>query len=176
VTNPNDPHNPIMAYKDNEPIPPAMFEDERFAELNAELFDRYIDMRINGHHPQVILGKVFGPENDGNGSHLRVTHLERNPYYIRNFEARMRNFKVNEVWNANISLHETLKMYRDPMNKCGTRLSALRELNIMVGIVIVDENGKTKAGRSLADFYADAESLKNPPKAPKESKEDGEKA
>lgn len=160
----------------NDPIPPYMFEDARFAELNQELFDRYIELRIRGHHPQIILGKVFGPENDGNGSHLRVRHLERNPYYMRNFEARLASVKTSELWNPNIALFETLSMYRDPSNKCGTRAAMLKELNIMVGIVIVDENGKTKAGRSLADFYSEADTLKNPPKAPAPAKKEGEKA
>jgi len=128
-----------------------MFGDRRFAELNKEQFDQYVEYKVNGYHSHVAFQRVFGDEYTN--PHLRIEFTEHNPYYRDRFKARLAEIKVDELWNTKTSLNELLAMARNPFAKDSTRLNAMKELNIMVGIVVVDENGKTKAGRSLDDFY-----------------------
>ncbi|WP_217478297.1 hypothetical protein, partial [Staphylococcus aureus] len=59
-----------------------------------------------------------------------------------------------DLWNPKTALHELLQMVRDPTVKDSSRLSAIKELNVLAEITFVDESGKTRVGRGLADFYA----------------------
>ena len=139
---------------DHSVVPPAMFGDREFAELNKDKFDEYTEYRVHGIHCTVAFRRVFGEEYMDSVSHIRVELTEHNPYFREQFLRRLKAIKVEELWDAKSSLNELLGMAQNPFAKDSTRLNAMRELNIMVGIVIVDENGKTKAGRNLEDFYA----------------------
>jgi hypothetical protein len=142
--------------KFKEPEPPWLFGDEDFTILYREKFDLYVEYRIRGFHSTLALGKAFGSENAIGGDNTaqeRVFHLEANQYYIDRFEARLKEIQMDELWNAKTSVHEMLSLLRSPFTKDTTQLAAAKELNVVFGITIVDENGKTKAGRSLADFY-----------------------
>ncbi len=134
-------------------VPPSMFGDRAFAELNTEQFDAYVEYRVRGYHSHVAFRRVFGEEYMDNTSHIRIELTEHNAYVRAKFKERLAAIKVEELWDTKTSLNELLSMARNPFAKDSTRLNAMKELNIMVGIVVVDENGKTKAGRNLSDFY-----------------------
>lgn len=133
-----------------ENIAPKAFADEAFAELNSEAFDMYVEYRVKGHHAQTSFIKVFGEDTR---SHLICEYIEHNPYYQRKFKQRLKDIKIEELWDAKMAVNELLATIKNPYFKDSTRLNAIKELNILIGITVVDENGKTKAGRSLADFY-----------------------
>jgi len=138
---------------DNPIAPPKMFGDVKFAEANSGIFDAYVEYRVRGYHAHVAFRRVFGEDYMDSVSHIRIEMTEHNPYFKEHFERRLKEIKVEALWDTKTSLHELLSMARNPFAKDSTRLNAMKELNILVGIVVVDENGKTKAGRSLDDFY-----------------------
>jgi hypothetical protein len=146
----------MLFIMDSTTIPlatPKMFGDVKFAELNADLFNAYAEYRVKGYHSHVAFRRVFGEDYMDPVSHVRIEMIEHNEYHKARFNKRLKEIKTEELWDAKVALNELLSMARNPFAKDSTRLNAMRELNILVGIVIVDENGKTKAGRSLADFY-----------------------
>lgn len=132
---------------------PSMFGDRDFAELNQEQFDAYVEYKVQGHHAHVAFRRVFGEMYMDSVSHVRIELTEHNPYVRERFAKRIREVKVSEVWNDKIAVNELLSMARNPFAKDSTRLNAMRELNVLIGITVIDENGKTKAGRNLNDFY-----------------------
>lgn len=139
------------AYFDS--IPASTYAEEQFAELNKAYYDRYVEHRVRGYTAYQSMSKVFGLKAMSQVTFEIAEKLEANPYYIRRFDERLKAIKVEELWNVKTSLHELLCIARSPLSKDSTRLNAVKELNVMVGIVVVDENGKTKAGRTLEDFY-----------------------
>lgn len=146
-----------MSTRDEDGIdkrPPFLFADESFAIVHKDLFDQFIEYRIHGYHSSVCFKRVFGAENYDSNAHMRIENLEHNPYYKRRFAQRLEEVKTSELWNTKISINELLSSARNPFAKDSVRLNAIKELNVMCGITVVDESGKTKAGRSLEDFYA----------------------
>ena len=138
---------------DNELVPPKQFGLVSFAEANAEVFNAYVEYRVKGYHSHVAFRRVFGEDYMDSVSHIRIEMVEHNDYFRAQFARRLKEIKVEELWETKTALHELLSLARNPFAKDTTRLNAMKELNILVGIVVVDENGKTKAGRSLDDFY-----------------------
>jgi len=134
-------------------VPPSHFGDEDFAVENKKYFDSYIEYRVRGYHPHVAFRRVFGDEYMDSNSPQRIEMTEHNPYFRRRLGERLKEIKIEELWETKTSIHELLSMARNPFAKDTTRLNAMKELNVLVGITVVDESGKTRAGRSLADFY-----------------------
>jgi hypothetical protein len=132
---------------------PRMFGEEKFAELNKDHFDAYIEYRVRGYHASVAFTRIFDEVN-AQHAQLAAEFLEHNPYYQRRFKERLEAIKLEKLWDTKISVHELLSVARNPFARDSTRLNAMKELNIMYGITIVDENGKTQRGKGLADFYA----------------------
>lgn len=132
---------------------PKMFGDEKFAELNKDHFDAYVEYRVRGYHASVAFTRIFD-EVEPQLAHYATEFLEHNPYYKRRFADRLAKIKLEEMWDTKVSVHELLAVARNPFAKDSTRLNAMKELNVMYGITIVDENGKTRMGKGLADFYA----------------------
>lgn len=133
---------------------PEDFASELFAMSNQLLFDEYIAMRVHGLSAFVAFRTLFGDLATDNWATARIYALEHNPYYRRNFKASLEATPVDQLWNPKMAIHELLQMVRDKFAKETARMNAIKELNVLCEITIVDENGKTKAGRGLDDFYA----------------------
>ncbi len=139
---------------DFERLPPDVFSDEQFLTDHLEAFLDYVEYRVQGVFSSIAFRSVFGEENSNDThGHKRVIALEHTRLYRNTFKARLDSSKIGELWNTKTSIHELLSLVRNPFAKDAVRLQAQKELNILVGITVVDENGKTKAGASLNDFY-----------------------
>jgi hypothetical protein len=58
-----------------------------------------------------------------------------------------------KLWNPGMSAHSLVSLVKSDETKDNVRLSAIKELNVIFGITVVDENGRTRAIRKLDDFY-----------------------
>ncbi len=142
-------------------VPVDDFADPAFIELNKSLYDKYIALRVKGYDARTAFLRVFGKEHmpeNAQAIDWRLEGIESSEYFNKHFDAALEATPVSKMWNPKRSLNELLCVVRGPYVKDSVKLGAIKELNVMVGIIIIDENGKTKAGRSLADFYDDAES------------------
>lgn len=133
---------------------PTDFASEQFAFHNRQIFDEFIALRVHGVSPYVAYRMVLGEDYADNYAQARIYAIEMNPYYKREFHAQLEATPVSELWNPKVAVHELLSLVRDRFAKESARMSAIKELNVIANITIVDETGKTKAGRNLADFYA----------------------
>jgi hypothetical protein len=134
-------------------VSPSHFGDEDFAIANKKYFDAYVEYRVRGYHKHVAFRRVFGGDYMDDHAPQRIEMMEHNPYFRTNFAKRLKEIKVEELWEAKTAINELLGLARDPFAKDTTRLNAMKELNVLVGITVTDESGKTRAGRSLKDFY-----------------------
>lgn len=133
---------------------PSDFASETFAAHNKQIFDEIIELRVRGISQFVAYRMVLGDEYNDNMAQARIYSIEMNPYYKREFNRVLEATPVHEMWNPKVAVHELLSLVRDRFAKESARMSAIKELNVIANITIVDESGKTKAGRNLADFYA----------------------
>lgn len=136
---------------------PEDFEDVNFALNNKEHFDRYIELCIHGYDEATALRIVFGEESVSDGQFWgRIYAIRRNPYYFQNYDKRLKSIKVDDLWNPRTAIALLLKVARSS-EKDSARINAIKELNIITGITVMDEAGNTKMGRNLDDFYAKIE-------------------
>lgn len=130
------------------------FANELFVLNNLQLFERYAAYRVNGHTAAASLRMTFGEDYFDNNATARIYALEGNSAYQKIFNKLLNATKLSDMWNPKRAVHELLSLARDKFEKGSVRLGAIKELNVLCEITVTDETGKTKAGRSLADFYA----------------------
>ena len=132
-----------------------------FKERYPEQFADYVNWRVKGKQPHRAFMLTFGPAYHKNQyTAQRIDALESNKEFHKAFDEALKATKVDEQWNTEKAIHALLSLAEDEFVKDNVRLSAIKELNVLIGIVVVDENGKTKAGSSLADYYARVAELK----------------
>ncbi|KAA0179028.1 hypothetical protein FX016_21770 [Cupriavidus gilardii] len=136
-----------------------------FLELNQDFVSRYASLRVRGYHAETAFRRVFGIENCDSNMREKIDVLESSDVYERKFHAAAKTIPVSEIINPRLALIELMTVYRNPHFRDSTRLRALNDAMIVAGITTVDENGKTKAGATLDDFYK-AEGLRTPPPPP----------
>lgn len=132
------------------------FATEEFISDNRSLYDRYIELRVHGYPSHQAFLRVFGADywEGPQQGYQRLEAMEGTSYYQDQFKKLLKSIQVSELWDVKKAINALLETYRNPMERGSTRLNAQKELNIMCGIVVIDENGKTRAGKSLDDFYA----------------------
>ncbi|AWD92473.1 hypothetical protein [Xanthomonas phage Carpasina] len=128
-----------------------------FAIAHDTEYNRYTELRVHGFHSSVAFRQAFPLEmSEGSLGIGRMLAVEFNPYVVSRLRDRLAEVKPQDLWNPNIAVHEIISLARDPFAKEASRIAAMKELNVMLSITIVDENGKTRSGRSLEDFYRDS--------------------
>lgn len=137
---------------------PADFAAEDWAERFSDPFDDFIELRIKGVDKEVAIITAFEMIKYGarlhNVNELSVA-AESNPYFRKRFEPRLKDKNPNDLWDGNKALHALLKLVQSESVRDSTRLNAIKELNILLGITELDEKGQTKLiDKSLAEFYA----------------------
>lgn len=128
---------------------------EEFAEDHPFWFDAYVELRVRGTSAQIAFKRVFPNDVTLCPQWPRFLEaVEYNQYTQRRINERLNELSASDLWNPKTSLFELIQIAKDPFAKDTARLGAIKELNVMCNIVVVDENGKTRAGKTLADFYA----------------------
>lgn len=148
------------------------FAQPEFISDNQSFFDDYIDLRIQGYDPREAFMRVFGSDYypSPEMGYKRTSDIEASDYYRTTFNEKLRAANPDDLWNVKTSIHEMLSIVRSFMVKDSVRLNAIKELNVLCAITIVDEKGNTKAGRSLADFYASEAAKTDTPATPSPTK------
>lgn len=135
---------------------PLQFRSERFAELNIKLVSDYADYRVIGWNAERAFTRVFGTDYADLHLYARIEALEHNLVYRKVFAQKFGVVKLEEMYGPKLAVYELVSLMNNPFTKCSTKLSAMKELNVLFGITVIDESGRTRAGRSLKEFYEDA--------------------
>lgn len=158
----------MSEYEYGEAPAPAQMATETWVKQNISTINEYIEMRVRGYQSIRTMRKIFGEEYYDSKIGSRVNHLESTEYFKAKFDERLREISMDKLWNDKLAVHKMLLIVNDDLEKGSTRLKAIQELNILIGITIVDENGKTRKGSSMADFYATQQPANNAQQAPTE--------
>ncbi|MCX4170692.1 MULTISPECIES: hypothetical protein [Paraburkholderia] len=138
---------------------PIDFADQEFAKECAPCFDYFIEQLVKGIPRDIAIIDAFQMIRKNvslfNAHELGLA-AECNPYVKDRLDVALAEKKASALWNTNKSINRMLKIVENPREKGQTKIAAMKELNVLVGITVVDENGQTRAGRSLEDFYAEA--------------------
>jgi hypothetical protein len=134
---------------------PLQFRSERFAELNIKLVSDYADYRVIGWNAERAFTRVFGTDYADLHLYARIEALEHNMVYRKVFAQKFGVVKLEEMYGPKLAVYELVSLMNNPFTKCSTKLSAMKELNVLFGITVIDDSGRTRAGRSLKEFYED---------------------
>ncbi len=139
---------------ESQPLtPPSQFGQVKFAELNPDHFREYVTYRLHGYAPYVAFRRVFGQDELSTNGHIKVEEIEHNPWVRQKLAKLVKATQPSTLWDAQIAVHELLNMARNPFFKENVRLGAIKELNVLTGVTVVDEKGVTRKGMSLKDYY-----------------------
>lgn len=162
-------------YDDEAPPSPIEMGTLSFATAHYDLFTQYVELRVHGVHSHEAFRRVFPfAWFEGSNGFARANAVEFNPQTISRLRDAIANVKPSTLWNPNLAIHAMLSLAQDPFAKDNTRLGALKELNVLCNIIIVDENGKSRAGRSLDDFYRDLDAKASRSEAAKKDPADAQ--
>lgn len=150
------------SFDDLDIVSPRTMATESYAESHKDEMDAYIMMKVFGQHSSVAFRRVFGEDMWDTYSQARIYAIESTEYYQFNFRAVLNATPITALWNDKISVHELLSMARNVFAKDATRLAAMKELNVIVGVTVIDPNGNTKKGSSMADYYASLQANDEP--------------
>lgn len=136
-------------------LPPAQFRSEVFAEKNLEAIGEYADYRAIAWPPEKAFLRVFGTDYADLWLTARIEALEHNLVYRKLFASKFGLLELDKMWDAKMAAYELLLLVNNPFTKDTTRHGAIKDLNLLFGIVIVDPNGNQKPGKDWTTFYKD---------------------
>jgi len=145
-----------MTYEiDTRSLPRA--EDFQGPEFVAEYkpqLEAYVELRVAGRTSLAALRVSFGEAFAASvHSQAYIDFIECTRFYIRGFKAALAAIKPSEAWTANLAIQRLRSIADDSDSNGNTRVNAIKELNVLTGVTVVDENGKTRATKNLNDFY-----------------------
>ena len=134
---------------------PRIMADERFATEFVREYQAYARLKLGGMLPSIAFRRVF-PEYLSADSFAtsRIYALESTDLFCDYYRQIMLNTPIKELWNEKLAVHRLLTIAHNPFEKGSTQVSAVKELNVLTGITIIDEAGKTRKGGSMDDFYS----------------------
>jgi hypothetical protein len=139
---------------------PQYFRNEQFALDNLEIVSEYADYRVAGYSAERAFLRVFGTDYADLYLDRRIEALEHNIVYRKVFAEKFGQTQPSQMWDAKMAVYELLSLANNGMTKCSTKLAAIKELNILLGVTVVDDKGITRAGSSLDDFYKNSHAAK----------------
>jgi hypothetical protein len=139
----------------SQPMSPWHFRQDTFAASHVKEVNEYAGYRALGVNSERAFLRAFGTDYADLHLQARIEALEHNVVYRKIFIQAFSQVKIGDMWDVKMAAFEYLQLINNPFVKDSTRLAAIKELNVLFGITIVDEGGRTKAGRGLREFYAD---------------------
>jgi len=138
-----------------EVLRPYHFRSEGFARLNIDAVTDYARYRASGLDPERSFVRTFGTAYADIWLSQRVEAMEHNPVFREVFAREFAAMDPKSLWSVKQSIHELVSLMNHPFTRCSTKLAALRELNVLFNITMIDEAGRTVKGKALSDFYSE---------------------
>jgi hypothetical protein len=133
--------------------PPSSFREDSFIRLFRPLVSRYLDMRVMGKDSTSAFMQCFGTDYYDQHLRRRIEALEGNESFQNEFKKRLSVAKFEDLFDLKSAVHRWMGLLNDPDVRDTSKVAALKELQVLYGMTVIDENGNTRAGKSLADFY-----------------------
>lgn len=131
------------------------FDNDVIAHYHRDALDRYLRLKAIGQSSRAALSGAFGYEYATvMNQQYYIDLIESSDAYTSALPKYVAAMKDHAVWSPEISARTLAAIATDQSLKASDRISAAKELNVIYGVTIVDENGKTRrGGHTLEDFY-----------------------
>ncbi|CAN0624540.1 protein of unknown function [Burkholderia multivorans] len=129
------------------------FRDEDVVIQIRPLVTQYAALRARAVPPIRAFMRAFKTGAPDQSTFEKAQALESTDLYNALFEKALAAVPVNELLDSKKALHKYMEVVNHPSSKDTAKISALKEAAVIAGITVIDENGKTRAGASLDDFY-----------------------
>lgn len=140
---------------DGNKYAPSIFRMDSFIAKYRHLVSRYLDMRVMGAERSSAFLQCFGTDYYDQHLNNRIEALEGNEHFQIEFAKRLKDKPFDAIFDLKRAVHSWISIIASPDTRDSSRVSALKELQVLYGMTVIDENGNTKAGKSLQDFYRD---------------------
>ncbi|WP_118185717.1 hypothetical protein [Paraburkholderia phosphatilytica] len=122
--------------------------DDRYATLRDSMdenlrnaYDKYVDHIVRGCSPfEAALRVHIRPED----APQWVRFAESDEYVIARKKVVLEAMNPSTEWSANTAIMHLLRLVENPLEKGSTKLNAIKELNVLLGITTVDAEGRTR--------------------------------
>lgn len=81
-----------------------------------------------------------------------VEYLSKDPDFMNRRYARLDELDLKSLWSEKKSVISLLKIVNDPFEKATPKLNAIRELNMLYNLTMIDDKGNTRKS-DWNDFY-----------------------
>jgi hypothetical protein len=130
------------------------FIDDDFLKDIFSHVEWYARLRVLAVQKHVAFRRVFGPVNCDEQMYARIDNLECSSLYMQTFADMLKTIPINKLLNAKRAVHAYLDLAFNPNTRDASRVAALKEATVLAGITVIDEDGRTRLGNGMADFYA----------------------
>lgn len=137
------------------------YSSPQFAEEWEENIDAFVRLRVAGIRNSAAFLAAFGPQNADENLQYRVHSLNCNPVVLQKMMDVLAEAKPTDLWTLNMAVMNLRDIATDPLEKGPARVSATKELNVLLDITYTDDKGNTQR-RGLGDFYGAEGSGKAP--------------
>lgn len=120
-------------------------------EEGKRIRDAYIAAILDGYTERQAALFVVNHAADAD---RMVKAMRDDLYVIRTLHEARKKARVSKVWGAGKAVMALYDLTQDPAVRDSVRLNAIKELNVIAGITIVDENGNTKRAEEMAGLLA----------------------
>ncbi|MEM5370284.1 hypothetical protein V4C53_30180 [Paraburkholderia azotifigens] len=130
----------------------TLFANDQIELHCGKELERYMRLKALGKSSHAALIGSFGPMFANHNMWPQFVDLiETSDVYMERLPKHIEAQRGNSVWNAEISARALVAVVNDQGSKHSERINAIKELNVMFNITIVDENGKTRSSLSFDD-------------------------
>ncbi|WP_179404092.1 hypothetical protein [Burkholderia guangdongensis] len=129
------------------------FANDVIQRCHGTALNRYIRLKAIGRSSIAALSGAFGADYSMSmNPHVYIDLIETSDAYVNGLPHAIEALKDHSIWNAEISARVLASIATDESAKRSDRIAAAKELNVIYGVTVIDENGKTKAGMTLDDL------------------------
>lgn len=132
-------------------VAPDSMREDWYVNKHTDMYEDYVEMRLTGVHPSIAFRRIWGEGYWDQMSQSRIYAIEESNFYRKEFAIRLAATPIEKLWDLKKSVHNLVCLSQNPFAKDNTRLGAMKELNVLVGITMIDENGKTVAGKGMRE-------------------------
>lgn len=142
-------------------IKPDDFIDDDFLTGVFAYVEWYARLRVLAVQKHVAFRRVFGPVNCDNNMYERIDNLECSSLYMQTFADMLKTVPINKLLDAKKAVHAYLDLAYNPNVRDSSRVAALKEATVLAGITVLDEEGRTRLGNGMADFYVEQQAARH---------------
>ena len=134
-------------------VTPAEIRTPTFARQYQHLVIDYARCRLEGIEAERAFQRAFGTDYQDQYLARRVEALEHSDVYRSIYGALLAERELADIFDVKKAIMQWMQIIGSSTARDTSKVAAIKELQVLYGLTVIDANGNTRAGKSLADFY-----------------------